>query len=156
MHRAVRESKVPKVQGHGSKEERAHSHDRIRAAGTCDNVRASRVLRGWLVRKSGAFRVWERRPRKGRIGCERDGGFACARGDRAGGSYAVSKGIAGSVLNFPGASREMTILELFSEWDGKPKKWDGKLELSFFARNRPSFIRNGLLTSSRRAQIDPF
>ena len=31
-----------------------------------------------------------------------------------------------SVSNFPGASREVAILELFSDWSGKLKKWDGK------------------------------
>ena len=37
-----------------------------------------------------------------------------------------------SVLHFPGASREVAILELFSDWSGKLKKWDGKLIMSFF------------------------
>ena len=44
-----------------------------------------------------------------------------------------------SVHNFPGASREVTIFELFSEWSGKRKKWDGKLGLSFFCQKPTQF-----------------
>ena len=53
----------------------------------------------------------------------------------------------------------MTIFELFSEWSGKPKKWDGKLELSFLPETDPvssEMVWLPVLGELRLTYFDPF
>ena len=57
--------------------------------------------------------------------------------------HGVVKWLPRSAQTFPGTSREMALLELFSEWDGKRKKWDGKFVLSFFCRKHSQFWQLG-------------
>ena len=48
-------------------------------------------------------------------------------------------GLTSSVETLPGASREVAIFELFLEWSGKCKKWDGKLDSTLFRQKRTRF-----------------